>query len=294
MARSMTAYGRAHAQTTVGLFLIEIHSVNRKSLDINIYLPKEFLALDMRLRRLIADRVKRGYVTVRVIKEGKSGERLELPPLEVLKTLHVEWNKYAQELGYDLKEAIPFSMMMQMALDKTFSVDTLLDETVEEDLVQGFQKALDPFIEMKEVEGKALLADIFPRLKSIEEEIETIKGLSAVAPQRYQDRLAKKLSELRVSHEMDEERLAREVVLFADKIDVTEEMTRLSSHVTQCQELLKGDKLRIGRELDFLIQEMHRETNTIAAKSQELAITQATLRVKSGIEKIREQLANIE
>ena len=182
---------------------------------------------------------------------------------------------------------------MQFALGTTPPSSTP-DETLKKELFKGFDEAIKAFMEMKEAEGQALIADILPRLNEIENDIEKVKELSKLAPKRYHDRLAKKLEELKINHETDEDRLTREIVLFADKIDVTEEITRLASHVQQFEGILKEDKARVGRELDFLTQEMNREVNTIAAKSQELEITQAILGVKSELEKIREQLANIE
>ncbi len=293
MARSMTAYGRAHAKTDEGLFLIEIHSVNRKSLDINTNLPKELLVLDMGLRGRLGNVVKRGYITVRITKESGNSSLVETPSEEALKRLHAKWSKCAKDLGYDPKEAVPFSMLMQFTLE-AIPPGKSPDEKLKEALFKGFDEAIKAFIDMKEVEGDVLTADIFPRLKEIETSIAKVERLAKLAPKRYHDRLAKKLEELKINHEGDEERLAREIVLFTDKLDVTEEITRLSSHVKQFEGILQKDKTRVGRELDFLTQEMNREVNTIAAKSQELEITQAILAVKSELEKIREQLANIE
>lgn len=293
MARSMTAYGRAHAKTSVGLFLIEIHSVNRKSLDINTNLPKEFLFLDMGLRSRLGTVVKRGYVTVRITKEGGNGTAFETPSVETLKKLHNQWESCAKELGYQSKEAVSFSMIMQFALGITPS-SSAPDEALKKKLFKGLDEAIETFIKMKEVEGKTLIADIFPRLDQIEKTIERVKKLAELAPKRYRERLEKKLEELKISHDTDEDRLTREIVLFTDKIDVTEEMIRLASHLQQFKGILKENKSRVGRELDFLTQEMNREVNTIAAKSQELEITQSTLAIRSELEKIREQLANIE
>ncbi len=293
MARSMTAYGRAHTKTNVGLFLIEIHSVNRKSLDINTNLPKELLVLDMGLRSRLGNVVKRGYITVRITKETGNGSVFEVPSAESMAKLHDAWSKCAKGLGYDPKEAVPFSMLMQFA-SGTIPCEGSPDDALKNELFNGFDEAIDAFMKMKEIEGQALIADILPRLKEIDANIGKVKELAKLAPSRYHNRLAKKLEELKINHEGDEDRLTREIVLFIDKIDVTEEIARLSSHVQQFEGILQEGKSRVGRELDFLTQEMNREVNTIAAKSQELEITQSTLAVKSELEKIREQLANIE
>jgi uncharacterized protein (TIGR00255 family) len=293
MARSMTAYGRAHAETDAGLFLIEIHSVNRRSLDINFNLPKELLMFDMALRQRLGKEVRRGYVSVRITREDIKSALPVMPNGEVLKELHTTWKKCASDLGYDPNEAIPFNFLLSYALSMMPSKDCF-GEAFKKQLDKGFEKALDVFLEMKEKEGKALLEDIHPRLDSIEKKLEKIEGLIENAPKRYHDKLAKRLAELKISHEDDEDRLMRELVIFAEKVDVTEEITRLRSHVKQFREIISSDMRRVGKELDFLIQEMNREVNTIAAKSQELEITQNILSVKSEQEKIREQLQNIE
>lgn len=293
MARSMTAYGRSHAKTSVGVFLIEVHSVNRKSLDINTNLPKEFLVFDMDLRSRINSEVKRGYVTVRITKEIGNAVSFEVPSAQSMKEMHADWVKCAEGLGYDAKKAVPFSMLMQFALGTTPSLG-LPDEQLKEEIFRGFDEAFFAFIKMKEKEGEALTNDLLPRLKKIAENIKKVAELAKLAPKRCHERLEKKLEELEINHEGDEDRLTREIVLFADKVDVTEEMIRLSSHVKQFEDILEERKKRVGRELDFLAQEMNREVNTIAAKSQELEITQVILSAKSELEKIREQLANIE
>lgn len=293
MARSMTAYGRSHAKTSAGVFLIEVHSVNRKSLDINTNLPKEFLVIDMDLRSRISTDVKRGYVTVRITKETGNAVSLEVPSAESLKEMHGDWVKCAEGLGYDPKVAIPFSMLMQFSLGSTPPAGLPSDQ-LKEEIFKGFDEAFSAFMKMKETEGEALTRDLLPRLKEIEGNIGKVTELAKLAPKRCHDRLAKKLEELTINHESDEDRLTREIVLFADKVDVTEEVTRLTSHVKQFETILQEKRKRVGRELDFLAQEMNREVNTIAAKSQELEITQSILAAKSELEKIREQLANIE
>lgn len=293
MARSMTAYGRAHAETDAGLFLIEIHSVNRKSLDINLNMPKELLMFDMPIRQRLGKEVRRGFVSVRVSREDGRTTLPMLPNMKMLKELHQTWQKSASDLGYDPKEAVPFNFLLGYALS-AMPAEGFEQEKVKEQLDKGFDEAIAAFIKMKETEGKTLIEDITPRLDEIEENLKKVEELSKKAPQRYHDRLVKRLEELKISHEEDEDRLARELVIFSEKVDVTEEITRLRSHVKQFRETLTIEKRRVGRELDFLIQEMNREANTIAAKSQELEITQSILAVKSEQEKIREQLQNIE
>lgn len=295
MFRSMTAYGKAYIPMAEGQFLIEIHSVNRKSLDIMINLPKELLMLDMELRKLLAKEVKRGFITVRVNREdSRFLVNAPLPDYDAMKALKEEWSRCAEKLGYSPKEAIPFSMLLDAGLSSSGVSDLKLDEPLQKKLKEGFQKALADFIAMREKEGSSLLADITPRLDEIEKIICSIEERVNTAPEKFKEKLTKKLEELNLLSGEGEERLMRELVLFAEKVDVTEELTRLKSHVDQFRELLASKKRRVGRELDFLIQEMNREVNTTAAKSQDLEITQAALEIKTEQEKIREQIQNIE
>jgi uncharacterized protein (TIGR00255 family) len=293
MARSMTAYGRSHLKTGVGHFIIEIHSVNRKSLDIHSNIPKELLSLDMGLRKRLAEEVKRGNVTIRITKDSGQGASSEVPSLGAMKEVHKEWMECALGLGYKKEDAIPFSSLMQFMMTSPHAVQKV-DKTFKNELMQGFDEAMTAFIAMKETEGSALKEDILPRLSEIAENVGKVEKFAKDAPKRFHERLLKKLEEIKMNHEGDEDRLTRELVIFADKVDITEEITRLSSHVKQFRDILSEDKRRVGRELDFLTQEMNREVNTIAAKSQELGITQLILSVKSELEKIREQLQNIE
>ncbi len=293
MARSMTAYGRSHLKTSVGHFIIEIHSVNRKSLDIHSNIPKEFLSLDMGLRKRLAEEVKRGNVTIRITKDSGQNGSSEVPSLGVMKEIHKEWMGCALGLGYKKEEAIPFSSLMQFMMTSSPIVQKV-DKAFKNELMQGFDEAMVTFIAMKEKEGNSLKEDILSRLSEIAEDINGVEKLTKDASKRFHERLAKKLEEVKMNHEGDEDRLTRELVIFADKVDITEEITRLASHVKQFRDILSEDKRRVGRELDFLTQEMNREVNTIAAKSQEFGITQLILSAKSELEKIREQLQNIE
>lgn len=295
MFRSMTAYGRAHVSTEAGSFLIEIHSVNRKSLDITVNLPKELLMFDMDFRKELSHEVKRGFITVRVTREeAHPTPGMSLPDMEVMKSLHEQYKTCAKELGYDPEEAIPFPVLLNYGLTSGGATELVADEKLQVELMEGFKKALSKFIDMREREGATLLADVGPRLDEIEGELDKIAERVKAAPEMFREKLEKRLEELDLLRDEDEERMMRELILLAEKVDVTEEMTRLRSHVQQFRDLMDSKKRRVGRELDFLIQEMNREVNTIAAKSQDIEITQAILEVKTEQEKIREQIQNIE
>lgn len=295
MFRSMTAYGRTHVTTDFGLFLIEIHSVNRRHLDITMNLPREFLFFEIDLRKCIAKEVSRGSVTIRITKEhhDTSAEAM-MPDLQMMKALKGACRRYGEELGYDPNQSISFYELLNYGCSLKSPISLSANKQLQQQLLDGFKGALGEFLSMREREGNLMLADICLRLDAIEKQLNVIAGRTKFAPDKLYQKLKRRLEELELMKYESEERLARELVMFTEKVDCTEEMTRLHSHLKQFRSLLSSDKKHGGKELDFLIQEMNREANTIAAKSQDLEITQAVLGVKMEQEKIREQVQNIE
>lgn len=290
----MTAYGRAHCTTEAGLFLIEIHSINRKALDISIHLPKEFLVLDMDFRKWISKVVKRGSITIRITREDPNRSLLGTNEIDSLKQLLLRWKDMAHVLGYDEKEPIPFTFLINYVASTNKGGEIEVNEEVKKELYLSFEKALGEFLAMKGVEGEMLLKDVRDRIEMTSTYIDKIEETSREAPKQYQEKLMKRLEELRAINEEDKDRFLRELVIFSDRLDITEELTRLRSHFSQFNETISSEKDQIGRELDFLLQEMNREVNTIASKSQNVEITKSTLFIKSELEKVREQIQNIE
>jgi len=288
----MTGYGKFYLHCPTATFLIELHSVNRKSLEIQSSIPKELLCLDVALRRHLSERVKRGTVLLRITQQ----EALNpvLPSFEKMKTLYDKWALFAKKLGYCPQEAISFSMLMEHAIAPSACSLDKIEPSFESDLLAGFDQALTAFIEMKEEEGRALVVDIEARLQTIDQWVRAIGARTLEAPNSYFTKLKQRFAELEMKCQEDHDRLMRELVIFTDRVDISEEITRLLSHIKQVEALLASKKVRVGRELDFLVQEMNREANTIAAKSQDLEIAQSTVAIKSELEKIREQLQNIE
>lgn len=282
----MTAYSRKASSEIDGLsWVIEIHSVNRKVLDLNLFLPRELLFLDVELRKMIGQFLQRGQVTVK-INFNKAGRTTA--DTSQLKKLKTEWEKTAKELKFDPKEitlSFLLSQMEQTPLDS-------FGPKVQNALKKTLNEALETLIQMKEVEGKALGADIMKRVKLLLKNVQTIEKISAKAPELYRKKLLERLTTL-FKEVKEDERVLREIALLAEKADITEEITRLKSHFNQLTDLLKSDQI-IGRTLDFLVQEILRELNTISSKSSELAITQLAVASKAELEKIREQVQNIE
>lgn len=285
MTRSMTAYSRVISSEIDGLkWTVEIHSVNRKTLDVNLYLPRDLLFLDIELRKLISQSLQRGQVTVKVNFEKEKQSTVVIPVLKKLKT---GWEKTAKELGFP-KEEITLSFLLSQTDQTSF-----FGEEVETELKKTVKEALDGLIKMKEVEGKALAADLLKRIKHLKDNVSAMEKLSSKAPELYREKLLLRLQQI-LKESLDDERVLREVALFAEKADVTEEVTRLKSHLVQFGDLLKSKGESIGRTLDFLIQEILREINTISSKSADLAQTQLAVSSKAELEKIREQVQNIE
>lgn len=295
MFRSMTAYGRSHIVIDEEAFLIELQSVNRKSLDVTMSLPKEFLKLDIDLRKELTKQVKRGFVTIRITREDQRRDPSKvMPNLEIMQSLYDTCQTYAKALGYNPKEAISFQLLLNYAFSLNTPSDFSLNETFKNQLIDGFKQALSALILMREKEGNALLNDMNRRLADIEKQLTVIGECTQASPKKFREKLEMRLKEFDLLTEEGKERMTRELILFAEKVDVTEELTRLTSHLNQFRSRLSSKKQCMGRELDFLIQEMNREVNTIAAKCQDLEIKQAVLEIKSQQEKIREQVQNIE
>lgn len=292
--KSMTAYGRASRMTSFGSWVVEIHSVNRKMLDLHIYLPRELLSLDIPIRKYLAESIHRGQVTVRITpqREDKTSAAATSCILEPLKTLKSSWDSAAKELGYDPDRVVTLEFLVSQLNHSTIPI-VADPSNIEKELLQILDEALKGFHEMRTREGSILERDIVERCRMIKDSLRTMKTCSEDSVAVYKDKLTEKLKEAAVDG-LDE-RLAKEVVLFADRIDITEELTRLKSHLEQFDDTLKTSSPKgIGRTLDFLVQEMGREINTIASKSNDMEISKEFVITKSELEKIREQIQNIE
>lgn len=284
----MTAYARVTSEEFSGLsWVCEIHSVNRKILNLNLNLPKEILFLDLELRKMIAKVVNRGQVSVRL---HFCTSRKGIHSVELLKKLKKEWMKIAQDLDMDLAE-INLSFLLGQA-GQLFT-DKLVGTKIQKAIKLTVSEALETFMKMKKTEGKFLANDIQKRLKKMKTLSKKIESMGGEASKKYKDKLLTNLSSVLENVDKDE-RIFREVALIGEKMDITEEIIRLQSHIDQSENLLKSNSDSIGKTFDFLVQEMHREINTISSKSHDLEMTKVTIEAKAELEKIREQVQNIE
>lgn len=295
MIKSMTAYSRASGSSPLGRLVVEIHSVNRRMLDMSPSLPKELLRFDVEVRKWLGEWLERGQITVRASlqSEGLSGNLFPSYSSQ-LKALKEGWDKLAKELGYASEKTIdlPF-LVSQMQWTPSTEIDEK-EEAVRDSLKGVVEDALQQLMKMKETEGKSLASDIQKRLKLIEENLAAIELIKEQPLAHYRKKLIDRLKEVDHLHGEAEERVLREVALLAEKLDVTEELIRLCTHLEQFRRHLASQEKAIGRTLDFLTQEMHREINTLGSKSADSEISSYVIKIKSELDKIREQVQNIE
>lgn len=293
MAISMTGFGRGEYKDDNYYFLVECKTINHKYCDINARLPRKISFLEDKIRNLVKDYAKRGRVDLYIKLDLLGSEDVNLKFDETLATQYVNILKQIKD-KFDLVDDISVMNVAKFP-------DVVKSEEKEEDeelLWSMFKKALEEALvklkEMRSEEGKKLAEDIAMRCDLLKNYIEEIEKYSYNVVIDYKEKLNNRISEILENPSIiDENRLAQEVAIYADKSSITEEIVRFNSHIEQLKKtVIKNES--IGRKIDFLIQEMNRETNTIGSKSSDLNITNLVVEVKSELEKIREQIQNIE
>ncbi len=283
MIKSMTGYARLFKTTPFGRVVLEIHSINKRELEIALYLPRNYLAFDLPLREWVQESVLRGQVTVRLQIEGK--ERGAPAKLGALKAAKAKWDKIALGLGLDPKQEITLPFLLEQIGSEE------IGELKESELKALTEEVLQALRAMQEREGKALSRDVKERLAFLVKSLKVIEKGAGKAAKRYEERLKEKIREY-AAQDLDE-RLLREVVVFADRCDVTEEIVRLKSHFEQFALILKSDEGSVGRTLEFLTQEIQRELSTLSAKISDASLVHIALEMKNELGKMREQIRNI-
>ncbi len=272
--------------------IVEIKSVNHRYYEFSSRVPRSCGYLDEKLKSFIQGKVSRGKVEVGVSvqSDGASDEKIEVNS-EVAKGYITALRSANEELG--LEDDLTLSRIMR--LPDIFDVKKIEEdeETVWNEVKSVAEKALERFIAMREAEGAKMRDDILSRLDYITELVEKIEKKSPETTEKYRKKLFDKISEVLKDTNVDEQRILTEAAIFSEKTAVDEETVRLRSHINQCREMLSMNEA-VGRKLDFLIQEFNREANTIGSKCQDIEITKVVVDLKSEIEKIREQVQNIE
>jgi uncharacterized protein (TIGR00255 family) len=292
MLKSMTGYGRAEGETGLGKVLVETRSVNHRYSDINIKLPRQLASFETRIKELIRSYVSRGRVDVSLKIDSGEGEKTQLSV-----DLHLARQYYgalqALKENLQLKDEVTLSMLAG-AKDLIKAKEEVGDiELYWQEMIPVFKESLLELDRMKRSEGEVLGKDLQNRLESIRQLLQEIKHFFPLRLEAYQNRLRERIRSLLSGIEVDPNRFQQEVAFMAERADVTEEIVRMDSHLAQFALLLRGEE-PVGRKMDFLLQEIHREVNTISAKANNAEISQRVVEIKSELEKIREQVQNIE
>lgn len=288
----MTGYGKGEASAPNGLFLVEIRSVNHRYGEISVRLPRSFYALENEVKRQAAALLKRGKIDISVQwEETASAAAAQQLDMVVARGYYDAYARLAKELNLP-QDAAPSFIMSQKGVMK--EVAGTLDETeMQPHLLAAVQAAVVALDVMRISEGEALAKDLQERRKQVAEWSKLIGERTPQMVIDYRQKLKSRLDQLLEGAEMDESRLAQEVALLADRSDITEELVRLASHFNQFDEALRSSE-PVGRKLDFLMQEMNREVNTIGSKSNDAGITNLVIQIKAEMEKMREQVQNVE
>ncbi len=291
--RSMTGYGQAAWQRGGRAITVEIRAVNQRFLEVRLNMPREYLAWESELRGLVQEQVARGKVDVSINRGRGGAEPAQVEAnVELARAYLAGWQKLQKALK--LPGTIDLALLQSRAPDLVRVTERRLDAGAEIDpLRQTLRRALESFNRERLREGRALARDMLARVRHLRQLEGQLSRRAEVLTPQFAARLRERLGNLMSGSGISEERLAQEAAVLADRSDVTEELVRLRSHLEALGTLLRGGE-PAGKKLDFLLQEVHREVNTIASKSADLAVTNLTVEARAEIERLREQAQNIE
>jgi uncharacterized protein (TIGR00255 family) len=288
----MTGYGRGESDRDGTKISVEVNSVNRKQSDIVINLPRELGALEPRVRQAVSERLARGRTNVVVAYDASANATRRLALDSALARSYQEGMRSLQkELG--LTGEITLAMILQAPGVLRFSDDGLEPDKIWPALEEALSAALGELIKMRAREGKHLAKDLIHRLKVVRQALKEVRQLHPAVAEKYRTTLLERINKAGLDLVPNDERLLKEVAFFADRSDVSEELTRLESHLAQFAHHLRKDE-PVGRTLEFITQEISRELNTLGAKAGDAEISRHVLACKSEVEKIREQIQNLE
>ena len=298
MPKSMTGYGRAQRLADGRDVLVEIRAVNHRYYEFSARLPRTCLYLEEKLKGFLNGRIARGKVEVSVTITRPDGKDAQIAVnrsvaegyVHALRTLN-------EELGCDekawLEDDLKLSSLLRLPELFTVTKEQDDEQAVWAVVSDAADEALGSFLTMREAEGERLAADLLQKLTGLEQMLGAIESIQPSVAESYRERLYARLTEILSDTNIDEQRILTEAAIFSEKTAIDEETVRLHSHIAQFRTLLAADE-PVGRKLDFLVQEMNREVNTIGSKAQDLRITKLVVDMKSEIEKLREQIQNIE
>ena len=292
MIKSMTGFGRCEVLKDSRKFTVELKSVNHRYLDVNIRMPKKLNFFETSIRTLLKSYADRGKVDIFITYEDLSQSQVSV---KYNAALAAEYLKYLNQMAEEFSLDNDVRVSTLSRYPEVFTMEECSED--EDELWNGLKEALEgafsQFVEMRTKEGERLKEDILLKLDLLSEQIRLIEERSPQIIAEYRTKLEEKMRELLEDTQIDDNRIAAEVILFADKICTDEEVVRLKSHIQHMKETLEESN-GIGRKLDFIAQEMNREANTILSKANDLDISNRAISLKTEIEKIREQIQNIE
>lgn len=292
MVKSMTGYGRANAEIDSMIINVELKSVNHRYLELSSKIPRAYGFLDEKVKSYLKGSISRGKIECYIQIEALDSDDVDIKVNHSLAGAYVSALKEIAD-RYDIEDDISVS-----SISRYPDVLAVHKEQADEDKIWNavqcvLSQAVDSFVKMREVEGEKLKQDVLGRADHILEQVNYIEERSPQTVKEYKDKLKARIEELLGDSRVDEQRLLTEVAIFADKVAVDEETVRLRSHIEQLYAMFK-DKQAVGRKMDFLVQEINREANTIGSKAQDVEIAKRILNIKAEVEKIREQVQNIE
>ncbi len=289
--KSMTGYGRATGVVLGDTLTVQVSSVNRKTLDLTMKLPPDWESLESLVGECVRRYCARGKVHVQIELTGASGAPEEIWDEDAAA------NVLDRLSGFAARQGVPFTptaeLLWEIARAQRKSDDFPSAESAQATVLASLEIALRAFAAMRAKEGESLLIDFLGRLEILRRNVETVAIRAPLVPVAYRDQLLQRLRAAELELNLEDERVLKEVALFADRCDVTEELTRLRSHLEQFAALLKSDG-EIGRKSEFILQEIGREVNTIGSKANDLTISRSVIELKNELERIREQIANVE
>ena len=302
MIKSMTGFGRGHDVLNGRDITVEIRAVNHRYFEFSARLPRSMNFAEEKLKSLLQGKVNRGKteVSVLVYNTGANDEKVSVNTEVVggyVEALRSVKERFELIDDLSLSNILRIPDALNVVKEETDALNVVKEETDEEqlwtDIKSVAEQALENFIAMRETEGERMKADILSRLDAIDDWVNIVEGRSPIIVEEYRKRLYDRMCEVLDGKSVDENRILSEAGIFSEKIAVDEETVRLRSHINQFRDMLESSDA-VGRKLDFLVQEMNRETNTIGSKVQDIEVTRIVVDQKSEIEKIREQIQNIE
>ena len=292
MVRSMTGFGRAKNQINGFDVTVEIKSVNHRYFEFSLRIPRSYNFLEEKIKNFLSQKISRGKVEVSILIDDLNQNSTVV---EINREYADAYIKALADLSKEYKIKNDLKVSTLALNSEMFKVRRVAveDEVIESAIMPVLEEAVENFISMRSVEGERLLKDVTSRTENILSKVEFVEARSPETVTAYKEKITQKIKEMLSDNTVDEQRVLTEVAIFADKVAVAEETVRLRSHIKQFNSLLLSDEA-VGRKLDFIVQEMNREANTIGSKAQDIEIAHTVVDIKSEIEKIREQIQNME